>query len=317
MIEQSVLVFSIIALILIGTDRLILGGGGIARKKGFSPFGVGIVIAAAVTSLPELFLAVRFALLDQPDPGISIAIKSNIANIGLAFGAALMIGNVKSLPDPMFQMVTAFLAVIVLSVSLFLDSYLSRIDGFVLITGYPIMLMWLFRVLSEGPIHSEYDAKFGADFSIGSSLLNLGVGTAIYIFALGLFEWGTEVIWSPALGAADFSDAVFMPLLTSLPELMVCVVSALHRQYDFAAGVIIGASVTNLSIVVGVVAILKPSAVSAGSLSIHFLVMSVFAGVLLAMIYEPGAGEVKIRKVEGLMLMLAFFAYFAQVLYFA
>jgi cation:H+ antiporter len=217
----------------------------------------------------------------------------------------------------MLQMVQAFLAVILLFVSLFLDSYISRIDGFVLLTGYPIMLLWLFRALSEGPIQSEYDTKFGADFSTGSSLLNLGVGTAIYILALGLFEWGTESIWNPALGAADFNYEVFMPILTSLPELMVCVVSALHRQYDFAAGVIIGASVTNISVVVAIVAILKPAAVPLGSLSIHFLVMSVFAGVLLAMIYEPGAGEVKIRKVEGLMLMLAFFAYFAQVLYFS
>jgi cation:H+ antiporter len=88
MFEQSVLIFSIIELVLIGTDRLILGGGAIARNKGISPFAVGVVFAAAVTSLPELFLAARFALLDQPGTAIGIAIKSNIANIGFAFGAA-------------------------------------------------------------------------------------------------------------------------------------------------------------------------------------------------------------------------------------
>ena len=57
----------------------------------------------------------------------------------------------------------ALLAVSLLTVSLFLDTFLSRIDGVVMLTGLVIVMIWLVRLgirsAANDPIKMDYEAE--------------------------------------------------------------------------------------------------------------------------------------------------------------
>ena len=93
----------------------------------------------------------------------------------------------------------ALLAVSLLTVSLFLDSYLSRVDGFVLMTGLLIVMVWLVRLgirsSASDPMTAEYEAEIPRDMSMRTAVLWLIIGIVVLLF-------GAEFMVDGAITAA-------------------------------------------------------------------------------------------------------------------
>jgi cation:H+ antiporter len=317
MLVNSLLVIAGLALLIWGADRFVHGAAATARNLGVAPLLVGLTVVAFATSAPEILVSVVAALQQEPGLAFGNAIGSNIVNIGLVLGMTAMIRPIKLESATLQREMPALLAVSLLTVSLFLDTFLSRVDGLVMLTGLVIVMVWLARLgLRSGerdPLALDYAAEIPSDVSMPMAIVWLVVG-------LGTLLIGAELLVDGAIGIAKLlgvSEVVIgitiVAFGTSLPELAVSLASALKKEYGLAIGNIVGSNIFNLLAVIGVAATIHPAALAPTVLSLHMFVMVAFTLVLFAMTYDYD-GKSQLSRLEGLALFTAFIAYDGYVI---
>jgi len=303
-------------LLIWGADRFVHGAAATARNLGIPPLLIGLTIVALATSAPEILVSLVAALRDETDLAVGNAIGSNIANIGLVLGVVALLRPVELKSATLRREMPALLAVSLLTVSLFLDSHLGRVDGLVLMTGLIIVMIWLtrlgFRSSSSDPLQAEFDAEIPKHMSMKVAIFWLLVGILTLLVGAELMVDGAIEI-AKALGVSDIVIGITMvAFATSLPELAVSVVSAFRGEYGLAIGNIVGSNIFNLLAVIGVAAIIQPADLPPSVLSLHIFVMVAFTLVLFAMTYEyEGRGQ--ITRLEGLALIAAYLSFQAYV----
>lgn len=135
-----------LTLLIWGADRFVYGASAIARNMGIAPLMIGLTVVAFATSAPEILVSIIAALQGEPGLAFGNAIGSNIVNIGLVLGVTAMVRPIPLESDTLRREMPALLAVSLLTVSLFLDTRLSRPDGIVMLTGLVIVMIWLARL---------------------------------------------------------------------------------------------------------------------------------------------------------------------------
>jgi cation:H+ antiporter len=305
-----------LALLIWGADRFVHGAASAARNMGIAPLLIGLTVVAFATSAPEILVSVVASLRNEPGLAVGNAIGSNIVNIGLVLGCVAIIRPIQLRSATLRREMPALLAVSLLTVSLFLDQYLSRVDGLVMLTGLVIVMIWLARLglrsSTDDPIKREFEAEIPS-----------GVATraAIIWFIIGLVALlvGAELLVDAAMKVATYYqiDQVVIGIMlvalgTSLPELAVSLVSALKGEYGLAIGNIVGSNIFNLLAVIGIAATIAPIEFEPVVLSLHIFVMVAFTLALFAMTYDYD-GKSELSRIEGIALLLAFLAYDAYV----
>ena len=312
MLANLLLVIAGLVLLIWGADRFVHGAAAAARNLGIAPLMIGLTVVAFATSAPEILVSVVAALQGEPGLAFGNAIGSNIVNIGLVLGMTAVIRPIRLESATLRREMPALLAVTLLTVSLFLDTFLSRVDGFVMLTGLVIVMVWLARLglrsAANDPIAMDYEAEIPSDVSMPMAIVWLVVG-------LGTLLIGAELLVDGAIGIAKMlgvSEVVIgitiVAFGTSLPELAVSLASALKGEYGLAIGNIVGSNIFNLLAVIGVAATIEPAALPPSVLSLHIFVMVAFTLVLFAMTYDYD-GKSELSRLEGLALLIAFIAY--------
>ncbi len=316
MLVNILLIIAGLILLMWGADRFVHGAAAAARNLGVAPLLIGLTIVAFATSAPEILVSVVASLEKQPGLAIGNAIGSNIVNIGLVLGITAMIRPIEIESATLRREMPALLAVTLLTVSLFLDAYLSRMDGIVMLTGLVIVMFWLARLgtrsAANDPINMDFKAEIPTDVRMSMAIVWLVVG-------LGTLLIGAELLVNGAIGVATelgISEVVIgilvVALGTSLPELAVSLASALKGEYGLAIGNIVGSNIFNLLAVIGIAATIEPSALPPTVLSLHIFVMVAFTLVLFAMTYDYDERS-ELSRLEGAALLAAFLAYDSYV----
>jgi len=317
MLPNSILVVAGLALLIWGAGRFVHGAAATARNLGVAPLMIGLTVVALATSAPEILVSVVAALDHQPGLAFGNAIGSNIVNIGLVLGVTAMIRPIKLESATLRREMPALLAVSLLTVSLFLDAFLSRIDGVVMLTGLAIVMVWLARLgmrsAANDPIKIDYEAEIPDDVTMTMAIVWLVIGLAILLVGAKMLEYGAVRV-AEELGVSEVVIGVTIVAFgTSLPELAVSLASALKGEYCLAIGNIVGSNIFNLLAVIGVAATIEPSALAPSVLSLHIFVMVAFTLVLFAMTYDYD-GRAKLSRLEGVALLIAYMAYNAYVI---
>ena len=188
-------------LLIWGADRFVHGAAASARNMGVAPLLIGLTVVAFATSAPEILVSVVASLRGEPGLAIGNAIGSNIVNIGLVLGCVAIIRPIQLRSATLRREMPALLAVSLLTVSLFLDQYLSRIDGLVMLTGLVVVMMWLVRLgmrsSTDDPIKREFEAEIPTHVSNKMALFWLLVG-------LGSLLVGAELLVDGAMEVARY-----------------------------------------------------------------------------------------------------------------
>ncbi len=317
MLANITFVVAGLILLIWGADRFVHGAAACARNLGVAPLLIGLTVVALATSAPEILVSVVAALDDQPGLAIGNAIGSNIVNIGLVLGMTAMIQPIKLESATLRREMPALLAVSLLTVSLFLDTFLSRIDGLVLLTGLVIVMVWLTRLgmrsAANDPIAIDYEAEIPSDVTMTMAIVWLVIGLGILLAGAQMLEHGAVEI-AEELGVSEVVIGVTIVAFgTSLPELAVSLASALKGEYGLAIGNIVGSNIFNLLAVIGVAATISPAALAPSVLSLHVFVMVAFTLVLFAMTYDYD-GRAQLSRLEGVALFAAYMAYNGYVI---
>ena len=317
MITSVTAVLSGFVLLVWGADRFVFGAGAMARNFGVSPLLIGLTIVGFATSVPEIMVSAIASLQNNPGLAIGNAIGSNIANIGLVLGATALARPMNIQSETLRREIPALLAVTLLSVMLFLDEYISRTDGVVLLLGLGLLLYWMaglgFRSAAGDPMSAEYAAEIRADMSTPTALAWFLLGLVVLLTGAWLLVWGAIEI-AHVLQVSDLIIGLTIVAVgTSLPELAVSVVAAIKGEHDLAFGNIIGSNMFNLLAVIGVAATISPTEIHPKVLTLHLPVMVGLTLVIFAIAYNFG-GRGRVYRVEGFLLLMSFLAYQAYVI---
>jgi cation:H+ antiporter len=305
-----------LTLLVWGADRFVLGASAGARNLGVAPVLIGLTIVAFATSAPEILVSVNAALRGEPGLAFGNAIGSNIVNIGLVLGVTAVVRPIPLESATLRREMPALLAVSLLTVSLFLDTRLSRPDGIVMLTGLVIVMIWLARLgmrsSATDPIKMDYEAEIPDNVSMKAAIMWLAIGLVALLIGAQWLVTGSIGI-AQSLGVSEIVIGITIVALgTSLPELAVSLMSVLKGEYGLAIGNIIGSNIFNLLAVIGVAATIQPAAVAPTVLSLHIFVMVAFTLVLFAMTYDYD-GKAMLSRLEGVALLIAYISYISYV----
>jgi cation:H+ antiporter len=305
------------ALLIWGADRFVVGAAGTARNLGVPTLLIGLTVVAIATSAPEILVSVTAAMHNNAPLAVGNAVGSNIANIALVLGATATVQPMLVRSTILRREMPALLAVTLLTVMLFLDTYLGVLDGIMLLGGLAMVMFWLVRLGSQAdqtdPIRDEIAAEIPTDIGTATATMWLAVGLGVLLAGARLLVWGAHNI-ALDLGVSDMIIGLTIVAVgTSLPELAVSIVSALKDEHDIALGNIIGSNMFNCLAVIGPAAIIAPTDFGDEILGIHLPVMIALTLVLFAMTYNF-TGRGRITRFEGVALLGVFFWYQGYVI---
>ena len=242
------LLYLIVGLLILvaGAEIVIRGSIGFGKKLNISLFAIGIVIVAGGTSLPELASCINAVLNDHSDLALGSLVGSNIANLILVMAATTIIMPISNITKNQINQawINIGVGIVLIFMSFLYFDYIFGIFAIILLT----YIMYI--QVKKGSLNLEEIKK--NEYSIILSTLFIILGIIFLIF-------GSELFVSSAINLAnrfDISEAVIglsiIAFGTSLPELVVGVMSALKRKVDFALGNILGSNIYNLLGVLGI-----------------------------------------------------------------
>ena len=233
-------------ILVIGAEIVIRGSVSFGKKLNISLFAIGIVIVAGGTSLPELASCINAVLNQHSDLVFGAVIGSNIANLILVLAATTIILPITNITKN--QINQAWIN-IVLGISLIFMSYFYFNFLFGLISLLLLALI-MYNQIVRGSINIEEVSKDEYSTLISIILIGFGIISLIY---------GSDLFVKSAINLAykfNVSETVIgLSLIafgTSLPELVIGIISAVKRKVDFALGNILGSNIYNILGVLGI-----------------------------------------------------------------
>ena len=235
-----------LAILVVGAEILIRGSVSFGKKLNISLFAIGVVIVAAGTSLPELASSINAVLNNHSDLALGAVVGSNIANLILVMAATTIIVPITNITNNQINQawINIALGICLIIMSYFYFNYLFGIISLIALT-----LIMYFQIKKGSILVDDIDKD---EYSIFISLI-------LIIFGVIFLIYGSDLFVNSAINLAkklQVSEAVIgLSLIafgTSLPELVIGIMSALKRKVDFALGNILGSNIYNVLGVLGI-----------------------------------------------------------------
>lgn len=304
-----------LVLILFGSDWLVEGASGIARKYGISEFIIGMTIVGIGTSMPELVSSLIAAVGGHGDMALGNVTGSNICNILLILGVTALIspiGFTKSniRKDIPFAAVLSLFLIVMLynGFGLFEGAWgISRVDALFLLMIFVVFMIDSFRSSKSGV---EEAPDNGKPMPMGKALLLIVAGLAGLIFGGRMFVDNTVSIAEYFHVSEAFISITLMAVGTSLPELATCVVAAMKGKNQLALGNVIGSNVFNISLIIGTSAVISPFEIQTiSAVDMAMVILSVVMLWMAAFTFK----RYKLDRIEGVVFLLAYVGYIAYL----
>lgn len=305
-----------LVMILLGSDWLVDGASGIARKYGISEFVIGMTIVGIGTSMPELVSSAISAVSGHGDMALGNVTGSNICNVLLILGVTSLIspigftrGNIrKDLPIA----IGVSLALLVLLYNGFGlwggMPGISRTDAIILLLIFALFMVDSFRSAKKDEDNADGEMK---PMPMGKAIVLILLGLAGLIFGGRFFVDHTVSVAERFHVSEAFISITLMAVGTSLPELATCVVAALKGKNQLALGNIIGSNIFNIALIIGASAFISPFQIS--SISTVDMVM-VMVSIMMLWTAAFTFKRYKLDRIEGLIFLVVYIGYIAYLL---
>jgi len=317
-LESNLMLFNIFMLIaglgalVWSADKFVYGAAAFARNLGLPPMLIGLTIVAMGSSAPEMFVAATASMEGMTDTAIGNVLGSNIANITLILGITALLGAISVSSQTLLREIPMMLGATVIVGYFLHDGFLTRIEGFMLMGLFFILMGYL---IWHGLTNKNHDPmEDEADDEIPK-----GVPThkAIFWLIVGIILLPLSADWmvQGAVGIAKayhLSDLVIgltiIAIGTSLPELAACVAGVLKKEDDLAIGNIVGSNLFNILAVLALPGIIAPGEVDAAASTRDFYMVLATSSALAVLILLSGRVR-QLKPWHGVVLLCTFVAY--------
>lgn len=325
MMLSNVLTFLFgLIVITVGAEILLKGASKIASLLNIRPIVIGLTVVSVGTSLPELAVGLTAIGEGAGDIAVGNIAGTNIVNILFILGLSAAIRplplQMKSVKTELYTMIFAGVLLFVLS----LDGRLNTWDGLLMFILGIIYLIIIVRTSKNerASVQSEFKEEFEpsttkekADYKIWSwnvMLLFCGIIATIY---------GAEKLVDGAVSIAQYfgmSDAVIgltiIAIGTSAPELATTIVGTIRNERDVAIGNLLGSSIINIFIILGITSIFTSNGVNVSDDILWFDLPLVALVALVC--YPVFRSDQMVSRREGILFVSLYLAYLSYLLFF-
>ena len=306
MFLDIILIIIGVAMVLGGADRLTEGASALARRMNIPEIIIGLTIVAAGTSAPELFVSLVSALKGTPDMAMGNVVGSNTMNAMLIVGCAAVVAPMTISRNTVKKDIPFSVAASVLLILIAFDSFLSRLDGILLLLGFAAFLYYGIKTAK-----SSQPATVVANSPLSTlrSTLYLLLGLTLLIVGSNVFvDSASRVAYSMGISEGVVGLTIVAGG-TSLPELATSVVAARKGQSAIAIGNVIGSNVFNILLILGTTAVISPMQIQ----GITIVDMSMMLGSV-ALVWLFSYTRYTVERWEGALLFSAYLVYLGWLL---
>lgn len=310
--------------VVVGAELVVRYGARLARRLGIPPILVGLTVVSFGTSLPELAVGIDAVRAGAGSLAVGNIAGTNIVNLLLILGLSAAIRtlplSMQTLRLDIPMMGAAALLLYVLTAGGALEPW-NGIPLVLFAVVYTVLLIrWTHR--ENARVLAEFAEEYpepksraeGAGGAGGATLQALLLVVGLVVIVVGA-QWLVEgaVDVATALGVSDaFIGLTIVAIGTSAPELATTIVSTIRGDRDIAIGNLIGSSIYNLTIILGITVLVAP-----GTVLIDQQLVLVDLPVMVAVSFVFGplmlSGR-RLTRIEGSSLVLAYVVYLAYLL---
>jgi len=277
-----------LVIILFSGTKLARYGDAIAKKTGLGGVWIGLVLLAAITSMPELVTGVSsVALVGLPDLALGTLFGSCLFNL-----AILALLDILNRSTPILSQVSlrhvALAGVGMLLIAIAAGSILTgeRLSGLalgwvgipsiVIIILYLVAVRQMFRFERSHPaLQLEADSPQYAEIHIRKVYLRFILAAAAVIGAgIWLSFIGDEIAMTTGWDAS-FVGSLFLAITSSMPELVVSIVALRLGAFDMAVANILGSNMFNIAIIAPVDLFYTQGAILSSASAAHLITAAV------------------------------------------
>ncbi len=299
-----------LAVLVWSADRFIDSASLCARRFGVPPLFIGIIIVGFGTSAPELVVSAIAALQGSPELALGNAFGSNIANVGLVLGLAVLLHPVHSRSPVIRREILLLLLVSLLAGGLLLNGLLGRGDAVILLIAFAGLLAWSVKKSFAGAPSAPADTDDDdAATGTGAALVWLLVSLVLLLVSSRLLVWGAVQI-ALSLGISELVIGLTVVALgTSLPELASVIAAVRKGQDDLALGNIVGSGLFNTLAVVGLAGVITPFPVAPGLLWRDWAVMFALVALLQLCALAGRGHGLRLNRWMGAVFLVIYVGY--------
>lgn len=307
-INFLLLIFGFVILIK-GADLFVLSTSSIGVKLKLPQIIIGLSIVSIGTSLPELFININASLQKNNEIVLGNIIGSNILNILIILGLSACLYPILANRNTKLKEIPFMLGITILlfllsndSIFGFKYSYLTRIDGVILLLFIVCFIYYLFKSSKEDSEVIEI-----------KELSNIKIIVFIILGMIGLACGGDLIVENSIKIAREFnvSDKIIgltiISIGTSLPELVTSLVAAHKKNSSIALGNIIGSNIFNILLVLGLSSIIYPIKVDFNKFIFDFSFLIISAMMLLGTMFILKKST--ITRFEGTIMISVYIGY--------
>jgi len=252
---------SLIIILFAGT-RLARYGDAISEKTGIGRIWIGLLLLAAITSMPELVTGISsVALVGLPDLALGNILGSCLFNLLILAVLDIFYRRAPILDDASWShMISAGMGIALVAVVAGVMFGGARFSGLgvgwvgassiIIVALYILGVWWVFRrergshPQDEESVPSRYDGLSKKTVYIRFGLAAAAViGAGIWLSLIGE-ELAVTYNWH-----ASFVGSLFLAISTSVPELVVSIAALRMGAIDMAVADILGSNMLNIAII--------------------------------------------------------------------
>jgi cation:H+ antiporter len=304
-----------------GAELLVRGGSKVAAGLGIAPIIIGVTVVSIGTSAPELAVGIEAATSGNGSLAVGNIAGTNVVNLLLILGLSAALRPLEMHAQTLRLDLPVMVASAALVLLLAWDGTISRLDGAILVVLALVYTLVIVRIARrERPfVTEEYDREYATPQDKPETPVRFAWHGALLLVGIVVVVLGADMLVDGASGIArarGISEAVIgltiVAIGTSAPELVTTVVSTIRGDRDIAVGNLLGSSVFNLLLILGVTA-----TVPAGGIGVERTLVTVDLPVMLAVavlcvpVFMSGR---RVSRGEGLGFVGLYAAYLTYLL---
>jgi cation:H+ antiporter len=278
-------------LLYFGAQWLVAGASALALALRIPQLIVGLTVVAFGTSTPEVIVSVQAAFAGHPAVAIGNVVGSNIANIGLILGVAMLIAPARVDSALRSRELPVLLAATALVPITLIDGTISRSEGAVLLAFGVLYTAWMIRAARTGSEVAAAKADAAVERDVADSAgapraRGAARSSLIALFGLGVLLVGGSLFVDGAVSGAHavgmserLVGLTVVAVGTSLPELVTSVVAARRGHSDLAIGNVVGSNIFNVSFCLGAAALVGNVGAELRAISVDLVALGVMTAV--------------------------------------
>jgi cation:H+ antiporter len=305
------------AMLYFGAEWLVTGASRLALAFRVPELIVGLTVVAYGTSMPEVIVGVEAATDGHGGIALGNVIGSNVANLGLVLGGAVVVRPARADGALFRREVPVLIAATGALLVVLRDGVVSPPEATVLLVAALAYTLWMVRAASVPLLlrEAESSAEATAEASdLAGGPRSKGRNRDALVAVVGLVTLllgGKSFVGAAAELARDWGMSerlvglTVVAVGTSLPELATTLVAAARGHSDIAIGNVVGSNIFNVLLCLGAAGLLGSVVVRPADyfVDLFFLCAMTLVGVAFL------RGDRVIRRAEGALLLAAYSAF--------